>query len=174
MGRIAPKRQTFGEDTGVSWVSASSWWCSHAACFQSQLNVPFYGYFRDFFRVLSRTFNFGKSCAIHSRTTSANETFSVVAIRWTSSAIFSALQDAQTCLGPCVLANKNVIQGMDLVYSQTKSGRPNVNYWKTEWLYIATIIDLPNFCFCGILLYKMGGPVQGTCAVFFFFHRSSG
>ena len=29
----------------------------------------------------------------------------------------------------CSVPNKNVIQGMDLVYSQTKSGRPDINYW---------------------------------------------
>ena len=32
----------------------------------------------------------------------------------------------------CLVPNKNVIQGMDLVYSQTKSGRPDINYWKTK------------------------------------------
>ncbi|MDE0014031.1 MAG: hypothetical protein OXU36_23010 [Candidatus Poribacteria bacterium] len=28
--------------------------------------------------------------------------------------------------------NKNVIQGMDFGYSQTKSGHPEVNYWKIK------------------------------------------
>ena len=34
-----------------------------------------------------------------------------------------------------IVPNKNVIQGMDLVYSQTKSGRPDINYCKNECPY---------------------------------------
>ena len=45
--------------------------------------------------------------------------------------------DARTCSGPArPFPNKNVIQGMDLVYSQTKSGHPLTNYWKTKELWL--------------------------------------
>ena len=40
--------------------------------------------------------------------------------------------DARIYSGACIVPNKNVIQGMDLVYSQTKSGHPDINYWKTK------------------------------------------
>ncbi len=35
--------------------------------------------------------------------------------------------------------NKNVIQGMDLVYSQTKSGLPDLNYWKTKQPWLVSV-----------------------------------
>ena len=42
--------------------------------------------------------------------------------------------EARTCSGQRAFPNKHVIQGMDLVYSQTKSGHPSecANYSKSD------------------------------------------
>ena len=64
-----------------------------------------------------------------------------------------------------IVPNKNVIQGMDLVYSQTKSGRLDINYWKTDALYgttgwelcvrLETAPTVFNLGFGGFGLWKM-------------------